>query len=69
MEPVRGVAPVMGPVLVSRVIVVLESLDPQSELANRVESGADSSQDAFVSIAVKKGISQSALIVKCRRCI
>lgn len=49
MEVVKGVAQVMGPVLVSRVTAVMTLLDLHSGLANRAESGAESNLDAFVS--------------------
>ena len=49
MELVKGVAQVMGPVLVSRVTAVMTLLDQHSGLANRAESGAESNLDAFVS--------------------
>ena len=49
MEVVKGVAQVMGPVLVSRVTAVMTLLDRHSGLANRAESGVESNLDAFVS--------------------
>lgn len=53
MELAKGVAIVMDPVLPSHVSAVMVWTAQDSGLVNRVESGADSSLDAFVSIAMK----------------